>query len=260
MPDVDQYAPGTPSWVDLSTSDIDGSAAFYAALLGWDVVDLPPEAGGYRMCRLRGRPVAGLSPMGEFPAWTTYIASDDVDAACARVTAAGGSVMMAPMDVMEAGRMAIAVDPAGAVFGIWQAREHRGAGIANEPGALTWNELTVRDTAPELPFYEQVFGWSGAMSAMGGRDYTILSLGGSMIAGMIQMDDQWPEGIPSHWMTYFAVEDADAACAKITELGGTVHAGPMDIPTGRFAAAGDPQGAAFSVIALSPPMEGAAAA
>jgi predicted enzyme related to lactoylglutathione lyase len=252
MPDIDHYAPGTPSWVDLSTKDLDASAAFYSALLGWDVVDLGPEAGGYRMAHLRGRPVAGLTPMGEFPVWTTYISSDDVDAACERVTAAGGTVMVAPMDVMQAGRMAVVVDPAGAVFGIWQPGEHQGSGIANEPGAFAWNELALRDTTSAAAFYGAVFGWTGETSPMGGREYTIWSLDGAMIAGMVQMDENWAAEMPSHWLTYFAVADADAACATISEHGGAVHVPPMDIPAGRFAAVSDPQGAAFAVIALAP--------
>jgi uncharacterized protein len=140
---------GTPCWVDLGVDDIAKAAAFYASLFGWDIQAGPAEAGGYAMCLKNGRPVAGIGPKqgppGSAPVWATYLASDDLDETASKITAAGGQLLEPPIDVMDVGRMAVAADPGGAIFGIWQAGAHLGIGLANEPGALCWNENLSRD-------------------------------------------------------------------------------------------------------------------
>src|SRR5688572_26461211 len=138
-----EYAAGTPSWVELSTKDADASLAFYSGLFGWTATDATEQFGGYRTFMDDGQSVAGLNPMGELPVWTTYVATDDADDSAERVRANGGTVMVEPMDVGALGRMAVFVDPGGAVFGVWQAGEHRGADKVNAPGALVWNDLTT---------------------------------------------------------------------------------------------------------------------
>ncbi|HXW31682.1 MAG TPA: VOC family protein, partial [Acidimicrobiales bacterium] len=143
MPTVDDYEPGTPSWVDLSSTDLPASVRFYSQLFGWTAEDQGPDSGGYHMFMKGGRPVAGgMAAMqeGQPSAWMTYVSVADADATTARIGDAGGAVFVGPMDVLAAGRMVVAADPAGAVFGLWQPKEHRGAGVVNEPGALTWNE------------------------------------------------------------------------------------------------------------------------
>jgi hypothetical protein len=258
MAEISQYAPGTPSWVDLSSPDPDGSARFYGDLFGWEVHKADdPEAGGYAMGYLRGKPVAGIGPTwGEnMPSvWSTYVSVENADATAERVREAGGEVVMAPMDVLDVGRMAVFRDPTGAHISVWQPRAHQGAGIVNEPGTLCWSELGTRDAEAAIPFYEHVFGWEAAPSTDPAMPYTEWKVGGRSIGGMMTMGDQIPAEIPAHWMTYFAVEDADAAAARATELGGSLMTGPMDIPgIGRFAVLTDPNGAAFSVIALAEP-------
>src|ERR1017187_3041286 len=115
---------GTPCWVDLGVDDIAMASAFYAGLFGWEIQGGPPEAGGYAMCLANGQAVAGIGPKqgppGTPAAWTTYLASDDVGQTARKVKAAGGRVLMEPMDIMDVGRMAVGADPGGAVFGIWQ--------------------------------------------------------------------------------------------------------------------------------------------
>jgi uncharacterized protein len=107
--------------------------------------------------------VAGIGPQpgppGTPPAWTTYLAADDADETAAKITKAGGQLFMDPFDVMDAGRMAIAADPGGAAFGIWQARAHIGTGLANEPGALCWNQVHTRDFDRSKVFYQAAFGY-----------------------------------------------------------------------------------------------------
>jgi predicted enzyme related to lactoylglutathione lyase len=257
-PDVDvpNMVPGVPCWVDLATPDLKGARAFYSALFGWIPVASPePEAGGYTNFHLDGQAVAGVGPVmgeGQPPAWTTYVATDDVDDTANLVEKAGGRVLMAPMDVMEYGRLAILTDPTGAAFGAWQAGTHKGAELFNVPGSLTWNELATRDPEGAKTFYGEVFGWEAEESAMGPDTYITWKLGDRTVGGMIPMfGEEWPPDLPPHWMLYFAVADTDTTVAKATELGGTVSVPPTDLPVGRFAVLGDPQGAFFSIITMA---------
>lgn len=250
------HTPGTAAWIDLGTPDIDRSAAFYTALFGWEVEAGTSETGGYRMCFLHGAPVAGLGPQGTPgvpPWWATYFAVRDVDATTAAVRAAGGNVIVEPMDVMSYGRMAVFADPAGALFSVWQAGAHQGLGRMGEPGAVCWVELTTRGKAAALAFYAAVFGWTSTETPADGIAYVELSVGAEMVGGLLPMEgDTWPADLPSHWLVYFAVADADTTAAQARELGGTVMVEPTDIPPGRFAVCTDPTGAVFAVLQLRP--------
>ncbi len=243
---------GTPCWVDLGVDDIARAAAFYSTLFGWDIQPGPPEAGGYSMCLKAGHAVAGIGPKqgppGTPPAWTVYLASDDVDQTAGKITGAGGQVLVAPMDVMDVGRMAVAADPAGAVFGVWQARSHTGMGLANEPGSVCWNENFSRDMDGNQVFYHAVFGYEyGDMSTADFR-YATLKLDGREVGGIGDLGEGSRPGPPAYWSTYFAVEDTDAAVATVTAVGGSVLREPWDTPYGRMAAVSDDQGAAFSLM------------
>jgi hypothetical protein len=257
MPERDSYTPGTPSWVDLGTSDIDGAVAFYEGLLGWSVAESQPDTGGYRLAMVRDRPVAGLMPLmseQQPVAWTTYVAVDDADAAAASVSANGGQVVAEPMDVMELGRMSVFMDPAGAALGVWQANQFPGAGLVNEPGAFTWNELATRDIDAAHAFYPAVLPWTYDEQDFGGMAYTLWKAGDQMVAGGMPIGDEFPAEVPNYWAVYFAVDDADATAAKVPELGGTVMSPPRDIPdVGRFAVITDPQGGVFSILKAARP-------
>jgi uncharacterized protein len=257
MPEVTSYAAGTPCWVDLTTSDPDGARAFYASLFGWELEIGPAETGYYAQARVRGLPVAGISGQpkpDELPvAWMIYLAADDLDDAVKRVLENGGTVSMAPLEVMGQGRMAIAIDPTGAAFGLWQAGQHFGAALINEPGALCWSELGTRDLGGARRFYSAVFGyeWEDVDTGEGAPEYTTLTLDGRAVAGAYTMSDDMPAEIPPNWMADFAVTDADATVAKAQELGGGVSMPPVDSPYGRYAILRDPQGGVFSVIRLA---------
>jgi uncharacterized protein len=254
MPTRTSYEPGTPSWVDLASPDLAASATFYAKLFGWEAHDQGPEAGHYHMFEKNGLPVAGAGPImmeGQPPAWTTYISVTDADATIAKVKAAGGTVFVEPMDVLDVGRMAVFADPTGAAAAVWKPRQHIGAGLVNEPGALVWNELSTRDPAAAAAFYGDVFGWEAASSDAAGMEYTEWKLHGVDIGGMMTMPAEVPAEVPSYWLTYFGTVDCDATVAQATGDGASLVVGPVDIPIGRFAVLSDPTGAMFAVIALA---------
>ena len=151
MSERTSYEPGTPSWVDLSTPDPAAAKRFYGELFGWEAQEAgpPEETGGYAMFTLRGKLIAGVSPLmdeNQPAVWSTYVSTDDADAVVARAQEAGGQTIVEPMDVMDAGRMAFVMHPAGGAIGVWQPARHRGAELVNEPGALTWSQLHTRDT------------------------------------------------------------------------------------------------------------------
>lgn len=258
MGERSSYAPGTPSWVDIGT-DVEAAKTFYTELFGWEyeAAGPPDETGGYGMFMQDGKEVAGLGPQQNPgpPFWTTYITVDDADETAAKVKEAGGQVVMDPMDVMEAGRMAVLQDPEGAYFSVWQAKETIGAQLVNEPVSLSWNELNTRNLDQAKQFYGAVFGWECVTQDMGdGMTYTEVKLDGNSVAGMMDMTGRVPDMVPPHWMVYFAVDDADATAAKAQELGGQVMVPPTDIPPGRFAVIADDRGASFAVIKLTQPM------
>lgn len=252
MPSV-EYGPGVPMWIDLGTSDLDAANRFYGSLFGWEFQSAGPEAGGYGFYMKGGKMVAGVGPLMQPQqpvAWSTYICSADADDTAAKVRAAGGTVLMEPMDVMGVGRMAFFMDTTGAAFGIWQPITHTGAELANEPGAFCWNELATRDVEAAKAFYKAVFDWDGDTNAWGETTYTEFKVGGRTIGGMREMGANDPAEVPAHWLVYFAVENTDAAVARTSEGGGSVLVPAMDIEPGRFAVFTDPQGAAFAVIQL----------
>lgn len=255
--EMTSYQPGTPSWVDIGVPDMDAAVAFYGALFGWTFTEGAEETGGYRQALLNGKSVAGFGPKMDPgpPFWATYIATEDADAVAAKVEAAGGQVIVPPMDVMEFGRMAVFTDDTGAFFSVWQAGTHPGAQLVNEPGALTWNELNTRNADEAKAFYGEVFGWTSETDASPMMTYTQWYRDGNVIGGMMHMGPQFPDEIPNNWLVYFAVDDTDAAVAKVTELGGSVMMQPMDIDAGRFAVVGDNAGAPFAVIKLAPGMD-----
>lgn len=258
MSERTSYAPGTPSWVDLGTPDVDAAAEFYGALFGWDVPESenPEQTGGYRQAMRSDKPVGGIMPLmqeGQPTAWTTYVSVQDADATAAAVREAGGNVMAEPMDVMDLGRMAIFADPTGAVFGVWQPGTFSGAGLVNEPGAISWNELNTRDAEAAKAFYGAVFSWAFEdMEMDGAGSYTTIKAGEKPVGGMLDMAErEVPDEVPAHWQVYFAVEDTDATIDRAKQRGGSVMVEPIDIPAGRFSILTDPHGASFAVIALS---------
>ncbi len=243
---------GTPTWLDLSTPDVAKARDFYAALFGWRYVVNGPEMGFYSIAQLNGRQAAGIGqppPDSNMPpVWSVLIASHDIQADCAKLKALGGQLMTEPMQIAEEGWMAMAIDPAGAVFGLWQAGRHIGATVTEEPGSMVWCEVNTRDAVKARDFYCGLFGLTWTL--MEGMEYYMLQRDGANVCGVMQMDTHWPESVPPHWMGYFAVSNAEETVQQATHNGGQVRGEPFDSPHGRIAVLADPFGAAFSVVAM----------
>ncbi|MFC5825459.1 VOC family protein [Nonomuraea insulae] len=228
---------GAPCWAQLLTRDAVAAERFYTALFGWECRD----QGGWSMAHLGGRPVAAITPdpQADDPAaWTVYLATSDLQAALARLDAAGGKVIEGPFE-----GYALASDPAGAKFAIYQPGEFAGAGVVAEPGAMSWAEVNVPDGAVADAFYGALFPY--AMAAVpGGIDYAVYSVVGEPVCGRLLMDEHWA-GVPPHWMIYFDVAGLDAAVARAGELGAEVPVQPFDSPYGRIAVVHHPAGGGF---------------
>jgi predicted enzyme related to lactoylglutathione lyase len=244
------YPPGTFSWSDLQTDDLDRAKTFYGELLGWSFGDIPIGDGAvYSMAKVEDHNVAGLGERQDEsmpPHWNCYVTVEDADASAARAAELGATLLAEPFDVFDAGRMAVFADPHGAVLAIWQPKETIGAGLVNVPGALTWNDLMSPDVGASSAFYSALFGWEIAEIEGADGQYWSITNNGRINGGIMPA----PEGGHPAWNLYFAVGDADAAVASAGELGGSTVTGPMDVPNGtRFAVLSDPSGAVFSVAA-----------
>jgi predicted enzyme related to lactoylglutathione lyase len=243
---------GTPCWVDLGVLDINRARAFYTAVFGWDIPEGSPESGGYAVASLHGHNVAGLGPQqgppDAAPIWTVYLASDDLDATVAKVKGAGGQLIMEPMDVMESGRMAVAIDTAGAPFGLWQGRRHTGAELVNAPGAQTWNEILSQDYEAA----QAVFGYEYEEVEGAGLKYSAFKINGQYAGGIGEAPPGAPDGALTAWRTYFGAADTDETLGKVIEQGGSTISEPHDSPYGRTAVVTDDQGAIFNLISVTP--------
>jgi uncharacterized protein len=248
-----QYTPGTFSWADLASTDPDAAKSFYANLFGWVAEDVPiPDDGYYSMQRLEGKDAAAIAPQpqaqrdaGAPPVWQSYITVESADAAAQRADELGGTVHAPAFDVMEAGRMAVLQDPQGAFFIVWEPKMHRGAGLVNAPGAICWNELASSDLDASAAFYSQLFGWQVDPVEGSPTRYLMIKNGDAANGGMRERQQQEPP----NWLVYFAVDDIDAAMAKVTELGGNTFGGPFEMASAKIGIVQDPQGATFALYA-----------
>jgi predicted enzyme related to lactoylglutathione lyase len=276
----DRYIPGVPCWIDTSRPDPEAAVDFYGALFGWEFEDVMPAGseGRYFIARLHGGDVAAVGSTPEpapAPArWDTYVWVESADEAATRVRAAGGDVVREPFDVLDAGRTAVFTDPEGATFCVWQAREHRGARVVNEPGSLNFNDLHTGDVDGAKAFYGSVFGWETLCLEGGFELWTLPGYGDHLeqddpdlrkrlaefggptgfedvVASIDPIADDRPD-MPAHWGVTFAVDDADAVARLAAELGGTVVVPPFDAPWVRMTVLCDPQGATFNASKFVP--------
>jgi uncharacterized protein len=256
MPNVDSHLPNTFCWAELATTDASAAKSFYGELFGWSLRDNPMPTGVYTIATLKDRNVGAMYELqkdqrqqGVPSNWLSYISVTDADQTAQRIEQNGGKLMSKPFDSMDMGRMAVAADPAGAVFAIWQPKRVVGAQIVNEPGAMCWTELATRDVEAAKRFYKAVFGWSLKTDASP-TPYTEVSSGGKSFGGMLQIQKNWGN-VPPHWMPYFAVADCNQSADRAAKLRGQIRMPPQDIPNvGRFSVIQDPTGAVFAIISF----------
>jgi predicted enzyme related to lactoylglutathione lyase len=251
---------GVPCWVDLTVSDVPLAQSFYGQVLGWTFAGSDEEFGGYVIGQVDGAAAAGIGPTqqpGLPSAWTLYLSSTDADASAKLITHAGGTLLLPPGDVGRLGRLLVAADPTGAVFGVWQAGTHLGTEVHSEPGGLTWEDLRTPDPASAWPFYRAVFGYETHPLAAAGPDYATFHLAGDP-APLGGMGGMFGQDAPPHWVVYFGVADADAALERALAAGGTVAGPATESSYGRMGTVTDPFGATFMVVQThgsSPPPE-----
>jgi uncharacterized protein len=247
---VGEYPHGTFCWIDLGTTDVDWAKRFYSELLGWTIEDVDTPDGVYSIARVDGKDVAGMHrhEAGDVHNWDSYIAVDDLGTALDRVPQLGGELTSGPHEIPGSARMAVITDGGGARVCLWQAAGYAGAGLVNETGTWSWNDLSTREPAGAEAFYTGMFGWEFREVAPG---YWSISMGDLLIGGMRTMDDDAP-AIPPNWMPYFVVEDAEKADVRVQELGGRILVPPTEVPAGRFLVAADPQSAWCGLIEMGP--------
>lgn len=251
MATMTSYAPGNFCWFELATSDQNSAKGFYSSVFGWETDDQPmgPDQ-FYTMLKVDGKNIGALFGMskeemssGIPPHWGLYISVTNADESAKKAESLGGKIIMAPFDVMDVGRMAVIQDPTGAIFSIWQAAQHLGAGLIGETGAFCWWELNTKDTAKAKEFYTRLFGWTTG----GDPNYTEWKNGTETIGGMMEIRPEWGP-VPPNWLSYILVDNCDETAAKIKSQGGSTMMGPQDIENmGRFAVVADPQHAVFAI-------------
>lgn len=246
MSERDSFPPGVPCWVDNLVPDVEEALRFYGELFGWEFDG--PGPGDYYVAKVRGRDVAGVAsaPPGVSPGWNTY-----VSVASAEDTARQADrVIVDPLDVLPAGRIAALQDPAGAVIGLWEPAERRGCQRVNEASAYAMSALHTPDPDAAAAFYRDLFGWEIDEFAPGVSLFRLPGyVGGEpqqpvprdVIAVMAKDDG------PARWSVDFWVTGVDSLAPRVPSLGGSVIVEPFDsIPT-RQAVLADPFGAVFSV-------------
>lgn len=249
-----QAESGMPYWIELASSDLERSAAFYSTLLGWEVEEFEP---GYRIARLQGLPVAGMfsksaeAKVGD--TWVTHFLSDDLDATAAAVVAHGGQVLGAPSEV-RLGTMTYATDAAGAMFGLVQPAGEESFIAAGEPGTPVWHQLSCTKAYPEaVHFYEQVLQWATMERAEG--LYTLALAGGAPFAGVSNLSGVAPAEAASFWQSFLGVADVALAVQTTQAEGGRVLEGPAETEFGLLATLEDPTGAVLTICEVGPPVE-----
>ncbi|WDZ83685.1 VOC family protein [Micromonospora cathayae] len=252
-----RFRPGEAVWVELCTPDPEQAVTFYSALLGWTV---RPERLGtttYRMCSVDGHDVAGISDAtalhgGRPRGWIAYFAVDDIARSAQQAVALGGELVTPPRYLPAAGTGAAVIDPFGAAFGLYQGESRAGVQTLNSVGALCWNELDTGEPARSVAYYQALFGYTTEQrgDSPTARPYTLLMLDDVPVAGVLELDNEWPNLIPSKWITYFAVASLDDALARVTALGGTPTVGPVDSPHGPLHLVKDPGGHTLCLIQL----------
>ncbi|MGH9359195.1 MAG: VOC family protein, partial [Terriglobia bacterium] len=260
MPLIEKHVPGTFCWIELGTTDQATAKHFYHTLFGWthnDILMGPNHV--YSIFQLEGRSVAAAYTLrheqqskGVQPHWMLYVAVDSADEAASRAASLGGSILTAPGDVPDAGRMAVLQDPAGAVFSVWQSRNHIGTEMNGVDGTLCWADLMTPDPVRAKEFYSALFGWKLAANEKESSGYLHIANGEKYIGGIPPAEHRDPN-VPPHWLSYFAVSDCDKAAAAAIRNEAIACSPPTTLENvGRMAVVTDTEGARFAIFQALP--------
>jgi uncharacterized protein len=285
MIERNDYPAGVPCWIDLMQPDLDATMAFYRDLFGWSYEVRTPQGAPqrYAYARLEGLTVGGVGgpPQGDPSGWTQYIAVASADHTTDAVVGAGGRVVNGPVDIPNSGRVAVCADDAGAVFGVWEGRELRGAQLVNAAGSWGFSTLHTADADVSRRFYGAVFGWECDVFDMGGgqkgglwrlpgygdflaqRDPEIRERqagaqapGGFADAVAILSPEPDSGTEPARWSITFNVANADAAFEHATQLDAKIVTPLFDTTYTRMGTIQDPQGAVLTLSEYRPPDAG----
>jgi predicted enzyme related to lactoylglutathione lyase len=260
MPLIEKHPLGHPCWFELATPNLDAAKTFYHQLLGWSSSDSPmgPDE-VYVMFHQNNLSMGGAyritEPMearGIRPHWMIFFATPDLESSCRNIVALDGTITVEPMQIGEHGRMAVATDPEGAVFSLWEPAANPGVAAYGDPFTVCWSELATRDANAASNFYRAVFAWDTRPSPNSPSTlYLEFSAAGLPVGGILQMTHAWGD-IPPHWSVYFLVPNVDASVQLLQQLGGFLRHGPFEAPgVGRIAVVADPQGVHFYLITLN---------
>lgn len=251
-----KYQEGTFCWIDLATTDVDASKKFYNKLFGWESQDFPmPDGSMYSMMQINGINAGGLyklnvqqEEMHVPPHWMPYVGVGSAENTMSKVEGLGGNVVMGAMDVGDNGRMGILADPDGAFLSVWEPKGPEGGFLKYAFGGYCWSELGTRQKEKVEAFHNGLFGWSSETKDMGGMEYTTFSKGETMAAGLYTMPPEL-EGVPSHWLSYFMIENIDKSLETATAEGAEIMMPKMFVPeVGHIAVIKDPQGAVIGIM------------
>jgi hypothetical protein len=246
---------GKVIWADLVTPDLAAAQRFYSGLFGWTFQTIHTGDSDYAVALLGGRPIAGLlqrpMPAGEKrqPAWLTFIAVRDVDAAKGVAVRHGAKVLAEPRTYAGRGRQAVFSDPEGAVFAVLASNGGDPADFLAQPGEWIWSSVLVRDPAQDAAFYQDLFGYDVYdIPSDDGLEHVILSSDDYARASANALPADSIRRHP-HWLNFVRVEDATDAAAKAVSLGGRVLVEPrVDRHGGKVAVVADPAGAPIGLM------------
>ncbi len=252
------HEPGRIVWRDLITDKPAQTRRFYEELFGWEFQGVGNlfNLGGedaYSLIRHNGRLIGGMvnearlkNETDDVSQWVVLMSVTDVDAAAGRFEARGGEVLAPPTDVADRGRMAIVVDPQGALLALVQTRG--GDPERREPGYgdFLWDELWTDDVQASAEFYGSLAGLEqDEIEVSDGSRYLVLNRGDEPALGIMAHPFQGERPV---WVTYLRVEDPAAITARVEALGGTVYVEAQDRPLGgRVALIADPSGAGIAL-------------
>lgn len=256
MKPIKKYPYNTFCWIDLNSMDIFESINFYTSLFNWDVSTVAKDkSGNYALFLKNNLKVCGVGEIndkiksGMFnTTWNSYINVKDLNKTCELVTEAKGTIIVPPTKLGKDGKLAIITDSVGAKLYIWQAGNHSGCQVVNEPNTFIWNEISTNYKKRTIDFYNKVFEWDYIESEY----LNIFTNNGRACASLNKLSREDPDIKPepeSYWDVFFRVDKLKKYTEKAVLLGATAHSSNVKIESlGRYSYIEDNQGGFFYLL------------